>query len=73
MGREVDSEVLNWSFVFQGPKKVGMLWREAGLSWREFLAEGQDVGSFVTEQVWDWSLVILYLVLADLGFLTLRS
>lgn len=48
---EVGMEMLNWSFVFQGPKKVGMLWREAGLSWREFLAEGQDVGSFVAEKV----------------------
>jgi hypothetical protein len=25
-----------------GSKKVGMQWQEAGVSWREFLAEGQD-------------------------------
>ncbi|KAB1266896.1 Eukaryotic translation initiation factor 4 gamma 1 [Camelus dromedarius] len=33
-----------------GPKKVGMLWREAGLSWKESLPEDQDVGAFVTAQ-----------------------
>ncbi|EPY89886.1 eukaryotic translation initiation factor 4 gamma 1 [Camelus ferus] len=33
-----------------GPKKVGMLWRDAGLSWKESLPEGQDVSAFVTAQ-----------------------
>ena len=42
---------MSWSNVFQGPKKVGTLWREAGLSWKEFLPEGQDVSAFVTAQV----------------------
>lgn len=46
-----ERELLSWSYVFQGPKKVGTLWREAGLSWKEFLPEGQDVGAFVTAQV----------------------
>uniref|UniRef100_H3A733 Eukaryotic translation initiation factor 4 gamma 1 n=1 Tax=Latimeria chalumnae TaxID=7897 RepID=H3A733_LATCH len=31
-------------------KKAGTLWREAGLSWKEFLPEDQDVNKFVTEQ-----------------------
>lgn len=44
-------EILGLLCKSMGPKKVGMLWREAGLSWREFLAEGQDVGSFVAEKV----------------------
>lgn len=47
-----DTRLLSCSYVFQGPKKVGMLWREAGLSWKEFLPEGQDIGAFVAEQVW---------------------
>ncbi|KFO31553.1 Eukaryotic translation initiation factor 4 gamma 1 [Fukomys damarensis] len=33
-----------------GPKKVGMLWREAELSWKEFLPDGQDVNAFAAEQ-----------------------
>lgn len=44
---------MSWSNVFQGPKKVGTLWREAGLSWKEFLPEGQDVSAFVAAQVCD--------------------
>lgn len=47
--------MLSCSSVFQGPKKVGALWREAGLSWKEFLPEGQDVAAFVAEQVCGWS------------------
>ncbi|XP_067392701.1 eukaryotic translation initiation factor 4 gamma 1 isoform X2 [Emydura macquarii macquarii] len=31
-------------------KKAGTLWREGGLSWKEFLPEDQDVNKFVTEQ-----------------------
>ncbi|KAG6924620.1 eukaryotic translation initiation factor 4 gamma 1, partial [Chelydra serpentina] len=31
-------------------KKAGSLWREGGLSWKEFLPEDQDVNKFVTEQ-----------------------
>uniref|UniRef100_A0A671G0Q4 Eukaryotic translation initiation factor 4 gamma 1 n=1 Tax=Rhinolophus ferrumequinum TaxID=59479 RepID=A0A671G0Q4_RHIFE len=37
-------------------QKGGALWREAGLSWKEFLPEGQDVGAFVTEQKVDYTL-----------------
>lgn len=39
-----------------GPQKVGILWREAGLSWKEFLPEGQDVGAFITEQKVEYTL-----------------
>ncbi|XP_008114435.1 eukaryotic translation initiation factor 4 gamma 1 isoform X3 [Anolis carolinensis] len=31
-------------------KKAGTLWREGGLSWKEFLPEDQDINKFVTEQ-----------------------
>lgn len=48
--------VLSGSVFFsKGPKKVGTLWREAGLSWKEFLPESQDVGAFIAEQVSDWN------------------
>uniref|UniRef100_A0A3Q3X251 Uncharacterized protein n=1 Tax=Mola mola TaxID=94237 RepID=A0A3Q3X251_MOLML len=32
------------------PKKVGALWTEAGLNWRNFMPEDQDVNKFVTNQ-----------------------
>ncbi|KAJ7324709.1 hypothetical protein JRQ81_017729 [Phrynocephalus forsythii] len=31
-------------------KKAGTLWREGGLSWKEFLPEDQDINKFITEQ-----------------------
>ncbi|XP_045929336.1 eukaryotic translation initiation factor 4 gamma 1-like isoform X3 [Micropterus dolomieu] len=31
-------------------KKVGTMWREAGLGWTDFLPEDEDVNKFVTEQ-----------------------
>uniref|UniRef100_A0AAY5KGA1 Eukaryotic translation initiation factor 4 gamma 1 n=1 Tax=Esox lucius TaxID=8010 RepID=A0AAY5KGA1_ESOLU len=31
-------------------KKAGAMWREAGLSWKDFLSEDQDVNKFVTEK-----------------------
>ncbi|KAM4871668.1 LOW QUALITY PROTEIN: eukaryotic translation initiation factor 4 gamma 1-like, partial [Thomomys bottae] len=43
-------EILGLLCKSMGPKKVGMQWREAGLSWKEFLPEGQDVGAFIAEQ-----------------------
>lgn len=49
-------EILGLLCKSMGPKKVGMLWREAGLSWREFLAEGQDIGSFVAEKKVEYTL-----------------
>lgn len=37
--------------VLQSQKTAGKLWRDGGLSWKEFLPEDQDVNKFVTEQV----------------------
>ncbi|XP_025769364.1 eukaryotic translation initiation factor 4 gamma 1 [Puma concolor] len=49
-------EILGLLCKSMGPKKVGMLWREAGLSWKEFLPEGQDVSAFVAEQKVEYTL-----------------
>ncbi|XP_066890234.1 eukaryotic translation initiation factor 4 gamma 1 isoform X10 [Kogia breviceps] len=49
-------EILGLLCKSMGPKKVGTLWREAGLSWKEFLPEGQDVGAFVTAQKVEYTL-----------------
>ncbi|XP_064135013.1 eukaryotic translation initiation factor 4 gamma 1 isoform X1 [Loxodonta africana] len=49
-------EILGLLCKSMGPKKVGTLWREAGLSWKEFLPEGQDVGAFVAEQKVEYTL-----------------
>ncbi|XP_026994560.1 eukaryotic translation initiation factor 4 gamma 1 isoform X3 [Tachysurus fulvidraco] len=37
-------------------KKVGDMWREAGLSWKDFLSEDEDVNKFVTEKGVDYTL-----------------
>uniref|UniRef100_A0A7M4F071 Eukaryotic translation initiation factor 4 gamma 1 n=1 Tax=Crocodylus porosus TaxID=8502 RepID=A0A7M4F071_CROPO len=37
-------------------KKAGALWREGGLSWKEFLPEDQDVNKFVTEQKLEYTM-----------------
>ena len=49
-------EILGLLCKSMGPKKVGMLGREAGLSWKEFLPEGQDVRAFVAEQKVEYTL-----------------
>ncbi|XP_075859548.1 eukaryotic translation initiation factor 4 gamma 1 isoform X5 [Microcebus murinus] len=49
-------EILGLLCKSMGPKKVGTLWREAGLSWKEFLPEGQDIGAFVTKQKVEYTL-----------------
>nr|BAA02185.1 eukaryotic initiation factor 4 gamma [Homo sapiens] len=49
-------EILGLLCKSMGPKKVGTLWREAGLSWKEFLPEGQDIGAFVAEQKVEYTL-----------------
>lgn len=36
-------------------KKVGALWREADLSWKDFLPEGEDVHHFLLEQKLDFT------------------
>ncbi|XP_078266306.1 eukaryotic translation initiation factor 4 gamma 1a [Rhinoraja longicauda] len=37
-------------------KKAGSLWREGGLSWKEFLSEEQDVNKFVTDKKVEFTL-----------------
>ncbi|KAG7456996.1 hypothetical protein MATL_G00241910 [Megalops atlanticus] len=37
-------------------KKAGLLWREAGLSWKDFLPEDEDVNKFVTEKKVEFTL-----------------
>ncbi|XP_042759684.1 eukaryotic translation initiation factor 4 gamma 1 isoform X1 [Panthera leo] len=49
-------EILGLLCKSMGPKKVGMLWREAGLSWKEFVPEGQDISAFVAEQKVEYTL-----------------
>uniref|UniRef100_A0A8C9AGG3 Eukaryotic translation initiation factor 4 gamma 1 n=1 Tax=Prolemur simus TaxID=1328070 RepID=A0A8C9AGG3_PROSS len=49
-------EILGLLCKSMGPKKVGTLWREAGLSWKEFLPEGQDIGAFVAKQKVEYTL-----------------
>ncbi|KAM9224288.1 eukaryotic translation initiation factor 4 gamma 1 isoform 2-T3 [Dugong dugon] len=49
-------EILRLLCKSLGPKKVGTLWREAGLSWKEFLPEDQDVSAFVAEQEVEYTL-----------------
>lgn len=49
-------EILGLLCRTMGPKKVGTLWREAGLSWKEFLPENQDVGAFIAEQKVEYTL-----------------
>uniref|UniRef100_A0A8C2ZFP8 Eukaryotic translation initiation factor 4 gamma 1 n=1 Tax=Cyclopterus lumpus TaxID=8103 RepID=A0A8C2ZFP8_CYCLU len=38
------------SSLLQSHKKAGAMWREAGLRWKDFLPEDDDVNKFVTEQ-----------------------
>uniref|UniRef100_F7DF46 Eukaryotic translation initiation factor 4 gamma 1 n=1 Tax=Monodelphis domestica TaxID=13616 RepID=F7DF46_MONDO len=49
-------EILGLLCKSVGHKKVGALWREAGLSWKEFLPEDQDIAAFVTEQKVEYTL-----------------
>lgn len=43
--------VSNPCVPLQSHKKAGVMWREAGLRWRDFLPEDEDVNKFVTEKV----------------------
>uniref|UniRef100_A0A8C5CN64 Eukaryotic translation initiation factor 4 gamma 1 n=2 Tax=Gadus morhua TaxID=8049 RepID=A0A8C5CN64_GADMO len=38
-------------------KKVGAMWQEAGLSWKDFLPADQDINKFVTEKNVEFTLV----------------
>ncbi|NWI58074.1 IF4G3 factor, partial [Calyptomena viridis] len=44
------AEILHLLCKQMSHKKVGALWRESGLSWKEFLPEGEDVHTFLMEQ-----------------------
>ncbi|XP_068196550.1 eukaryotic translation initiation factor 4 gamma 1-like isoform X3 [Antennarius striatus] len=37
-------------------RKVGAMWTEAGLNWKEFLPEGQDINKFVSEKKLEFTL-----------------
>lgn len=42
----------------QSLKKVAVMWREAELSWKDFLPEDEDANKFVTEKVGEKSIFI---------------
>ncbi|NXC75974.1 IF4G1 factor, partial [Anhinga anhinga] len=49
-------EVLGLLCKGMSQKTVGKLWRDGGLSWKEFLSEDQDVNKFVTEQKLEYTM-----------------
>ncbi|NWS40352.1 IF4G1 factor, partial [Probosciger aterrimus] len=49
-------EVLGLLCKGMGQKTAGKLWRDGGLSWKEFLTEDQDVNKFVTEQKLEYTM-----------------
>nr|KAF6381842.1 eukaryotic translation initiation factor 4 gamma 3 [Pipistrellus kuhlii] len=48
------SEILHLLCKQMSHKKVGALWREADLSWKDLLPEGKDVHNFLLEQKLDF-------------------
>ncbi|XP_051535237.1 eukaryotic translation initiation factor 4 gamma 1-like isoform X2 [Myxocyprinus asiaticus] len=44
------AQILNLLCKVMSHKKVGQMWREAGLSWKDILPEDEDVNKFVTEK-----------------------
>ncbi|NXC38099.1 IF4G3 factor, partial [Penelope pileata] len=44
------AEILHLLCKQMSHKKVGALWRETGLSWKDYLPEGEDVQTFLMEQ-----------------------
>ncbi|XP_076863790.1 eukaryotic translation initiation factor 4 gamma 3 isoform X3 [Brachyhypopomus gauderio] len=44
------SEILHLLCKQMSHRRVAALWREAALNWNDFLSEGQDLQSFITEQ-----------------------
>ncbi|XP_036409955.1 eukaryotic translation initiation factor 4 gamma 1a isoform X2 [Megalops cyprinoides] len=49
-------EILSLLCKGMSHKKAGLLWREAGLSWKDFLPEDEDVNKFVTEKKVEFTL-----------------
>ncbi|XP_067423082.1 eukaryotic translation initiation factor 4 gamma 3 isoform X2 [Emydura macquarii macquarii] len=50
------SEILHLLCKQMSHKKVGALWRETGLSWKDYLPEGEDVHTFLMEQKLDFTI-----------------
>nr|XP_055053589.1 eukaryotic translation initiation factor 4 gamma 1-like [Misgurnus anguillicaudatus] len=50
------AEILKLLCKAMSHKKVGTMWREAGLSWKDFLPEDEDVNKFVTEKAVEFTL-----------------
>ncbi|XP_053941924.1 eukaryotic translation initiation factor 4 gamma 3 isoform X12 [Cuculus canorus] len=49
------AEILHLLCKQMSHKKVGALWRETGLSWKDFLPEGDDVHTFLAEHKLDFT------------------
>ncbi|XP_077079225.1 eukaryotic translation initiation factor 4 gamma 1a isoform X3 [Siphateles boraxobius] len=49
-------DILNLLCKGLSHKKAGAMWFEAGLSWKDFLLEDEDVNKFVTEQKMEFTL-----------------
>ncbi|XP_025906737.1 eukaryotic translation initiation factor 4 gamma 3 [Nothoprocta perdicaria] len=49
------AEILHLLCKQMSHKKVGTLWRETGLSWKDYLPEGEDVHTFLMEQKLDFT------------------
>uniref|UniRef100_A0A8B9RE72 Eukaryotic translation initiation factor 4 gamma 1 n=1 Tax=Astyanax mexicanus TaxID=7994 RepID=A0A8B9RE72_ASTMX len=50
------AQILNLLCKGMSDKKVGTMWRESGLSWKDFLPEDQDVNKFVTDKGVEYTL-----------------
>ncbi|KAM8927899.1 eukaryotic translation initiation factor 4 gamma 3 [Pelodytes ibericus] len=50
------SEILHLLCKQMSHKKVAAIWRETGLKWKDFVLEGEDVQSFVSEKNLDFTL-----------------
>ncbi|XP_018119035.1 eukaryotic translation initiation factor 4 gamma 1 isoform X3 [Xenopus laevis] len=44
------AEILGLLCKGMSHKKAGALWKESGLSWKEFLSKDQDINTFITEK-----------------------
>ncbi|KAM6402800.1 eukaryotic translation initiation factor 4 gamma 3 isoform 3-T4 [Rhynochetos jubatus] len=49
------AEILHLLCKQMSHKKVGALWRESGLSWKDYLPDGEDVHTFLMEQKLDFT------------------
>uniref|UniRef100_A0A8B9BWX0 Eukaryotic translation initiation factor 4 gamma 3 n=1 Tax=Anser brachyrhynchus TaxID=132585 RepID=A0A8B9BWX0_9AVES len=49
------AEILHLLCKQMSHKKVGALWRETGLSWKDYLPEGEEVHTFLMEQKLDFT------------------